>query len=201
MDGLSNQYSMKSPTTRRLALLTILAALCIGIQLSPRPIPNVEFTSLLVFFVGAFFGAFIGSALGATVMFVNGFLSPWGFAGLSLPFQITGMVIVGTAGGWYGRTKKGVYNPSSCLETAVLGAFLTLVYDLITNFGVAVGYMLLGMPMLPAIVSALISGAPFSLIHVASNSLVFLAAFFPLTRALQDFFGGEKVWRKDSLPM
>ncbi len=191
---------MGSPQTRRLALLTILSALCIAIQLTPRP-PNVELTSLLVFFVGAFFGVVLGGLLGASVMLVNGFLSPWGFAGLMLPFQITGMVLVGIVGGLYGRAKKGVYNLSSCGETAVLGAFLTLIYDLITNFGVAVSYMLLGVPLLPAFVTALVSGAPFSLIHVVSNFFVFLVAFFPLTRVLQELFGGERIWKRDSLPM
>jgi len=191
---------MQSLTTRHLALLTILSTLCIAIQLTPRP-PNVEFTSLLVFLVGVFFGVFIGSAIGATVMIINGFLSSWGFAGLNLPFQITGMVIVGVVGELYGRTKKGEYTLSSCIEAAVLGAFLTLVYDVVTNIGVAVSYMLLGMPALPAFISAIVFGVPFSLIHVVSNFFVFSLAFFPLTKALQEFFGGEKVWRKDSLSM
>lgn len=191
---------MEQLNTRRLALLTILSALCIGIQLSPRP-ANVEFTSLLIFLVGVFFDVLAGSILGATVMLINGFLSPWGFAGLMLPFQIVGMVIVGVVGGVYGRTKKGVYTLSSCAEAAALGAFLTLVYDVITNFGVAVSYMLLGMPLLVAFVGAMISGALFSAVHVGSNFFVFLAAFFPLTRALQEFFGGEKIWRKESLPI
>lgn len=191
---------MRSLQTRHIALLVILSALCIGIQLTPRP-PNIEFTSLLVFLVGAFFGAVTGGALGAGIMLVNAFLSPWGFAGLMLPFQMTGMFIVGVVGGLYGRTKKGGYNLGSCGEAAILGAFLTLVYDIITNFGVAVSYMLLGMPTLPAFIGALVSGAPFSLVHVASNFFVFLAAFFPLTKVLQEYFRGETAWRNESLPM
>jgi hypothetical protein len=191
---------VKSLQTRHVALLAILSALCIGIQLTPRP-PNIEFTSLLVFLVGAFFGAVIGGALGAIIMVINGFLSPWGFAGLMLPFQMTGMFFVGIVGGVYGRTKKGNYSLGSCGETAILGAFLTLVYDIITNFGVAVSYMLLGMPTLPAFIGALVSGAPFSLVHVISNFFVFLAAFFPLTKVLHGYFRGENAWRKESLPM
>ncbi len=192
---------MKPLPTRRLALLTMLSALCIGIQLAPRPFPNVEFTSLLVFLVGVFFGSLVGSTLGAIVMFINGFLSQWGFAGLMLPFQIVGMVIVGIVGGLYGRTKKGSFTRGTVGETAVLGAFLTLVYDVITNFGVAVSYMLLGMPLLPAFVSAMVFGVPFSLIHIVSNFFVFLGVFFPLTKALQELFGGENVWKRKSLPM
>jgi len=109
---------------------------------------------------------------------------------LMLPFQICGMVIIGIVGGLYGKTKKGMYDLSSCGETAVLGAFLTLVYDVVTNFGVAVSYMLTGVSMLPALITAMVSGAPFSAVHVVSNFFVFLAAFFPLTRVLQKFSGG-----------
>jgi hypothetical protein len=184
--------------TRQLVLLTTLAALCIGIQLTPRP-PNVEFTSLVVFLVGAIFGISSGVALGILVMFINGFFSPWGFAGLMLPFQITGMMVVGIGGGLYGRTKNGLYDARSCIETAILGASLTLIYDIITNFGVAVSLMLVGMPLLLAFVSAMISGAPFSVIHVASNFFVFLLIFFPLTSTLQKLLGGEKTWKKEPL--
>jgi len=166
--------------------------------LTPRP-PNVEFTSLIVFLVGAIFGISFGATLGILVMFINGFFSPWGFAGLMLPFQVTGMVLVGIGGGLYRRTRGGLYDTGSYFETAVLGAFLTLVYDIITNFGVAVSYMLLGIPILPAFITAIIYGALFSVIHVVSNTAVFGVAFFPLTNALQKLLGGEKTWKKEPL--
>ena len=191
---------MKALATRPLAVLTILSALCLAIQLTPRPIPNVEFTSLLVFIVGSFFGGFIGGVLGALVMLANGFLSPWGLAGLMLPFQIIGMGFVGLAGGLYRKTRKNSTGVSSVAETGILGAFLTLVYDIITNFGFSVALMLTGVAPLPAIITALVSGAPFSLIHVGSNLLIFSAAFFPLTRAMKELTGGETQWRNESLP-
>ena len=189
---------MRSLPTRQLVLLIVLSALCIGIQLTPRP-PNVEFTSLVVFLVGAIFGISFGATLGILVMFINGFLSPWGFAGLMLPFQVTGMVIVGIGGGLYRRTRGGSYDASSCVEAAVLGAFLTLVYDIITNFGVAISYMLIGMPILQAFITAIISGAIFSAIHVVSNTAVFGIIFFPLTNTLQRLLGGGKTWKKEFL--
>jgi hypothetical protein len=198
MVGLSNHLSMWSLPTRQLVLLTTLAALCIGIQLTPRP-PNVEFTSLVVFLVGAIFGISLGVALGVLVMFINAFFSPWGFAGLMLPFQVAGMVIVGIGGGLYGRTKNGLYDARSCIEAAILGASLTLVYDVITNFGVAVSLMLVGMPLLLAFISAMISGAPFSLIHIVSNTAVFGLIFLPLTNTLQKLLGGEETWKKEPL--
>jgi len=189
---------MRSLPTRQLVILIILAALCVAIQLTPRP-PNVEFTSLVVFLVGAIFGISFGATLGILVMFINGFFSPWGFAGLMLPFQVTGMVIVGIGGGLYRRSRGGLYDARSCIETAVLGAFLTLVYDVITNFGVAVSYMLIGMPILLAFTNAIVFGAIFSLIHIVSNTAVFGLIFFPLTNTLQKLLGGGKTWKKEPL--
>mgnify|MGYP006268743413 CR=1 FL=1 len=199
MVGLSNHDFMPSLPTRQLVTLTVLTALCVGIQLTPRPLPNVEFTSLIVFLVGAVFGITFGATLGILVMFINGFFSPWGFAGLMLPFQITGMIIVGIGGGLYGRARNGLYDAESCVETAVLGGFLTLVYDIITNLGVAVSYMLSGTPILVAFMTAIISGALFSLMHVASNTAVFGMIFFPVTNTLQKLLGGGKTWKKEPL--
>jgi len=75
-----------------------MAALCIGIQLTPRP-PNIEFTSPYLFLTSFLFGTLFGALLGALTMFINGFLSPWGFAGIITPFQMLGMALTRTAGG------------------------------------------------------------------------------------------------------
>jgi len=93
---------MITRTTRQLALFSVLIATCLGVQLSPRP-GNVEFTSLITFTLGVFFGGVIAGMFGASVMFVNGFLSPWGLAGMNMPFQMAGMIIIGVAGGIYRR--------------------------------------------------------------------------------------------------
>jgi hypothetical protein len=184
---------------RHLALFVVLAALCIGIQLTPRP-PNVEFTSLIVFLAGAVLGVSFGAGLGVMVMFVNGFVSPWGIAGLILPFQVIGMAVVGVGGGLYRRSRRGSYDAESCAETAVLGAFLSLVYDVVTNLGFAVTLMLTGQPIFLAIISALVSGAVFSVVHVVSNAVFFGAAFVPVTNALQKLLGGEQTWKREFSP-
>jgi hypothetical protein len=185
-------------STRQLVLLVVLTALCVAIQVTPRP-PNIEFTSLIVFLVGAVFGILFGATLGVLVMLINGFLSPWGFSGMILPFQIVGMLIVGIGGGLYQRSNTGPYKAGSCVETAILGAFLTLTYDLITNFGIAVSLALTGTPLPLAFLNAIIFGALFSIIHIVSNAAVFGIAFVPLTNTLQRFLGGAKTWKKDSI--
>jgi hypothetical protein len=117
-------------------------------------------------------------------MFVNGFLSPWGFAGLNMPFQMVGMGLVGLVGGLYKRYMRDRPNFGSFGEVAVLGGFLTVVYDLITNFGVALFPMISGVPPAFALLTVLASGAPFSLVHVCSNIITFGVVSFPLVRTL-----------------
>jgi len=176
---------------RRIALLSILTALCIGIQLTPRP-PNVEFTSLICFAVGFMFGAAFGASLGALTMFINGFLSPWGVAGIVMPYQMAGMALIGLTGGVYrrvlGKNPAEVKNPPKILslEVSFLAAFLTLVYDVITNIGWALPY---GVP----IIVALVQGAWFTVIHVVSNIVFFGSAFFILVRVISNLIG-EYPW-------
>ncbi len=133
-------------------------------------------------------------------MFVNGFLSPWGFAGLMMPFQIAGMAIIGMAGGVYKRYAVGVHSAQVWAEVAVLGAFLTLLYDIITNVGVAVSLMLNGTPWHISLILAFSMGAPFfSLVHILSNITLFGSGFTPLIKAIQRVPGGEALWSEKEL--
>jgi len=172
---------MITRTTRQLALFSVLIATCLGVQLSPRP-GNVEFTSLITFTLGVFFGGVIAGMFGASVMFVNGFLSPWGLAGMNMPFQMAGMIIIGVAGGIYRRYRTDESSHRFCAEAAILGAFLTLIFDLITNSGYAI---LTSIP----IFLAFFAGMPMSVIHVFSNTVFFGFAFTPLSNVLQRFVG------------
>ncbi|MGQ9506867.1 MAG: ECF transporter S component [Candidatus Bathycorpusculaceae bacterium] len=172
--------------------MSVLVALCLALQLSPRP-PNVEFTSLFTFITGFIFGSLAGSLFGGFVMFVNGFFSPWGFAGLNMPFQMIGMALVGLTGGIYRKSSQIHSSTRFYVEVAVLGAFLTTFYDLITNLGVALSYILIGMQSNLAIITALAYGTPFSLIHVLSNLAAFGMAFFPVVKAASRVFVVENL--------
>jgi len=185
MDNPSNVETNRK--TLKIALISVLAVICLSIQISPRP-PNVEFTSLFTFFTGFIYGPAIGGLFGSFVMLINGFLSTWGYAGLNMPFQMAGMSLIGLAGGLYGRfayDRRFVYKQCSAdffVEIAVLGAFLTVLYDLITNFGYAIYQTVVGVPFNMALIIAIAYGTPFSIIHVLSNAAVFGVAFFPLVR-------------------
>jgi len=192
MDYPSNM-NMRHHTNKAstIAFISVLAALCLAIQLAPR-LPNVEFTSLFTFTAGFIFGSIVGGLFGGFVMFVNGFLSPWGFAGLNMPFQMASMALIGVVGGFYRKFAHGISSANFLAEVAVLGAFLTTLYDLITNFGVAVSYAIAGMSFDLALLTALAYGTPFSIIHVLSNTAVFGVAFFPLIKTANIIIGGGK---------
>jgi len=182
--------------THQLALLSLLTSLCVGIQLTPRP-PNVEFTSLISFTVGAAFGSWAGAFLGGLAMFINGFFSPWGHAGLNMPFQVVGMAIAGILGRVYRIfAPKELNSARFCLETAILGALIALIYDLITNVGVGFQFVLAGVDPTLALFSAMAYGSFFSLIHILSNSAVFGFLWLPFTSALNSLKIGELYWSK-----
>lgn len=182
--------------TRKLALLTILAGLITALQITPRP-PNVEFTSFFSFVIGLTAGALVGAFFGSFVMLLNGFLSPVGFGGLNIPFQIVGMIIAGVLGGVYRRfTRDITLSANFFLETAVLGAFIALIYDLITNLGSGMQLILIGEDPSLALLTAVTYGSFFSLLHIVSNSVVFGVLFLPVTNALNSLKVGEYPWSK-----
>jgi hypothetical protein len=165
---------------RQISLLSILTALCLAVQLLPRP-PNVEFTSLIVFTTGVIFGGFAGIMLGSLVMIVNGFISSYGFAGIVIPFQILGMSLIGLIGGLF----KKFANDGAvqlCIKAAMFGALLTLAYDFITNVGYAIMFSL-------PITLVLIWGLTFSLIHMVSNAIIFGSMMVPLSRISRRMLG------------
>jgi hypothetical protein len=191
MVGLSNQSRRTLPSpqksnTRRIALFSVLVAVCVSLQVV-KPFPFVEFTSILAFSTGIVFGSLFGASLGAIVMFVNAFLSPWGLAGLNMPFQMLGMSIIGAVGGFY-KIDNG-YNVQFFAETAVLGAFLTFIYYLITNVGFAFYTALSGIPILEAVVLMQATGAVFTLIYVVSNTFLFGVGTVPLVNAMRKLLG------------
>lgn len=189
---------MVSLNVRQIALLSVLTAVALGIQLAPRPI-NVESTSLFTFLVGILYGSIIGGFFGGFVMFVNGFLSPWGYGGLMIPFQMAGMAIMGFTGGLYKKSVVRIDSARVRAEVTVLGAFLTLLYDAITNTGVAVDFMLAGVPMIIALITAFSTGVFASLIHITSNTVLFASGVVPLLKALQTVPGGEALWSRKEL--
>jgi hypothetical protein len=161
-----------------------MASLCTALQIVPRPV-GLEFTSLLTFTCGVVFGSVFGVSLAAVVMFVNGFLSPFGLASINLPFQMLGMGLIGVVGGFYKMENDGAAR--FVVETAILGAFLTFIYNLITNVAFAL-YLALPpsqVPFIEALVIVQVPGALFILPYLATNAFLFGAGTVPIVSAVR----------------
>jgi hypothetical protein len=149
----------------------------------------VEFTSLISFTVGVVFGCWFGAILGAFVMFVNGFLSSYGVSGPFVGiFQVAGMSLIGFVGGVYSKTVEESKAKWMPVEVAVLGAFLTLIYDVVTNLGYALQFSMLTNNVIVSFISVLVAGSVFMVMHVASNTVLFMTSI-PIAKRIKKLLG------------
>ncbi len=139
--------------------------------------------------MGVVFGGVFGASLGAIVMLVNAFLSPFGFGHLNVFFQMFGMGVIGLVGGLYKMENDGTAR--FVAETAILGAFLTFIYYLITNVGFALYLVLFisKVSILEALALAQVTGAFFTLTYIVTNTLIFGIGTVPLVSSMRKLLG------------
>jgi hypothetical protein len=137
-------------------------------------IPNFEVLTLVVFLSGVLLGARWGALVGALSMLAYSVLNPYGPAHpLVTLAQVLGEVLPGPCAALFvasGMTARPVLVRAVVL--AVLGALLTIWFDLLTNVatGVLFGQMRL----------TLIGGIPFALWHMVTNVALFAVLGTPL---------------------
>ncbi len=167
---------------RKAAAVGALAALAVASGYCLAGVPNIEVMTLVVFASGWVIGTGGGAAAGAIGMFVFTMANPYGAAvPLLAGAQVGCMGLVGACGGLWARAlgsrSAGLRGASvSPLALGLLGALLTLVYDLVTNVAIGITFSQL-LPTLAA-------GVPFALVHVLANALVFALAGPYLIRGL-----------------
>ena len=153
-----------------------LVAAAFAIKYPLVGIPNVEPLTLAFFAVGYAYGPVWGAFVAATGEGLYATVNPFGPPILPVwVAQIASMAIVGLVGGWTGaflrRTEWSTWSSHALI--VIIGIGVTLNFDLLTNLAMAVA---IG-PFWPVMVA----GIPFTLIHVASNALLF-ALVFPILR-------------------
>lgn len=150
------------------ARIGVFAALALGINAPLLAVPNVEIFSLTLFLSGLFLGKANGTVVALTAGIIFIFFNPNGpqpilFVGIA---QIFGFLLFGLAGGVLRPTILKNYDAAKTTKLLVIiGALLTIYYDLSTNIVFAVIFG----PFWPV----LISGLGFGLIHFVSNSIIF----------------------------
>jgi len=163
----------------KLARMGIFVALAIALKLPILQVPNVEFFTFVVFASGYLLGMVEGGVVGGLSMLIYTTFNPYGFPPWPIALsQVVSMILIGVTGGMIFKMGLVIFlKVSSFILMALCGVILTLLYDLLTNLAVAytVGQFL---PVMAA-------GIPFSLVHVASNTVIFVVLTPVLCRLTQ----------------
>lgn len=150
-------------------------------------IPNVELASGVLFVTAFLFGIQMAVWCVLLVSMIFAFFNPWG------PFippiwfaQVIGWIFIAVTGVIMGRQKERSWSRKRIAELAMVGAFLTLFFDLTTTLAYS---WFFGVPF----VLAIIAGLPFTMVHVVSNSVIFPAIVprldMSMRKQLESLFG------------
>jgi len=161
--------------TRATAAVAVFAGLAAALGYFLSWLPNIELVTFTVFASGVALGAWRGALVGALAMAIYSGANPHG-SGIAVPplyaAQIVGASVAGLLGGASRRLWRGPgrLRPAlGALSGAALGLGATLVYQGLVVLGLAAS--------LPearsGFLAALTSNAFFSLVHLASNTVVF----------------------------
>ncbi|MFX0199942.1 MAG: ECF transporter S component [Candidatus Hodarchaeota archaeon] len=167
----NSSYPLNS-LAMNVALIAILAALAIGGNYALSAIPNVELSSVMVFLSGFLFGPLIGILTGLIAMTIYQLWNPWGAFLPPIGFAVIGCTMfIGLVGGILGRNfqlsaTRGKIPLRWYLWPAFFGVTITLFYDLVTNLVYSITF---GIPF----VIAFITGLPFMVLHMVTNSFLF----------------------------
>lgn len=158
-------------STKKIAKMGVFTALPIVLKIPILQIPNVEFFSFVVFTSGFLLGMLEGGIVGALSMSIYTIFNPYGLPPLPIGIaQVLSMIFIGILGGLLykmihlRKIKKISLSIFICM--GITGFSVTLLYDIITNLGVVI--------VMGQFIPIMIAAIPFSLIHLLSNTLIFI---------------------------
>jgi len=151
----------------------VFSATAIGLGYMFLMVPNVEFISVTIFLSGLTLGIFWGALVGGSSIMVYSVLNPLGSGLAFLPLllgQIVAMIGIGVAGATIGKLLIKLQLKLMIIFSALTGFLCTFWYDLITTvaFPISAGYDF------HEIIIYSISGIIFTLMHLISNSIIFM---------------------------
>lgn len=174
---------------KKICLITIITALCIGSNYALIGIPNLKVMDFFVFITGFIFGPVVGASVGILIWLIYGVINPYGFVPQVWISTMFSETIYGLAGGalakWASSMDLNKHHLSLSVLFGAIGFMTTLLYDLLTNIVYAFSF---GVPLIVAI----IMGVPFAMLHEISNAIIFGTCSIPLIIALEKFIGGER---------
>ena len=165
--------------SRWVSITAIMTALALVGNYALVAIPNLELGSTVLFVTAYIFGAQMAfwSTLIMSVLF--GVINPWGgFIPQIWISQVIGWFYIITIGSFMGRRgATGIRLEPKKWELAITGAFVTFIFEQVTNLGYSATF---GVPFFLAVTAAI----PFTLIHIISNALIFSQVVPMLDKAL-----------------
>ncbi|MGY5862206.1 MAG: hypothetical protein RTU09_07520 [Candidatus Thorarchaeota archaeon] len=166
MDVLRARFSMKP--SRSVSITSIMTALALIGNYSLAAIPNIELGSTILFTTAFVFGFPMGITCVLLMSIIYASFNPWGpFVPHVWLTQVIGWLFMAAAGAIMGsKTSENSSAAPQRQELAVVGAFVTAFFDLVTTLGYSWAF---GVPYLVALISLL----PFMVIHVISNTVMF----------------------------
>ncbi len=170
----------------KVAIIAIFTALAIGSSYALAPLINIEVMSVLLFLSGFIFGKYIGIFVGLISSAIYYGWNPFGVPVLPLYLvMIACMVFIGLIGGLMKSSKtqkeKIEISISSVAKFALIGFFFTFMFDIITNIVYAYFYYS------GDIMLAFITGFPFMIVHIISNTVIFALLIIPVHNTLISF--------------
>lgn len=155
-------------------------------------VPNLELGSSILFVTAYIFGVqmAIWSTLIMSLLF--GIINPWGgFIPQIWLSQVIGWFYIVATGAIMGRFgKNGKRLEPRKWELAITGAFVTFIFEQVTNIGYSITF---GVPFILAVTAAI----PFTILHIFSNAIIFSQVVPMLDSALSKQLKGL-IWNPES---
>jgi len=178
--------------SRWVSMTAIMTALALVGNYALVAAPNLELGSSVLFMTAYIFGAHmaIWSTLIMSLLF--GIINPWGaFIPQIWISQVIGWFYIVAVGSIMGRLGPSGERPKPRKwELAITGAFVTFVFEQVTNIGYSVTF---GMPFYLAVAAAI----PFTIIHILSNAIIFSQVVPLLDSALTQQLKGL-IWNAET---
>jgi hypothetical protein len=173
--------------TRKALLASLLVSTAVVLGQALAGVPNVELMTITVFVSGYLLGWRLGMVVGSVSIALHSLFNPLGAA---LPpllgSQVAAFAMVGLAGASIGPlilVSKRRWIAS--LAGGVVGCFLTLLYDLLTNVGAF--FSITGNEASSGFVKFVAAGMLFTAMHVAWNTALFSVVLVPVLSVLTGF--------------
>jgi len=154
----------------RLSISASLAALGIVLSTVVVLIPNIEFISVTIFLISLLFGTYYGVLAAVSIALIYEFIvtTIYATAGLVIPFKLICYIGLALLAG-FGRK---AFVKLSFWEFGILGGIFALIYDVVTTIG-GIVFVLQDTITIPSLITFLILGIPFTLLHFFGNFILF----------------------------